>query len=209
MNDKYIFDLYAEKFPEILNKILLKKSLNDEFKYLYHVTKESSVKSILKNGLLTNFYGNIHGKMEISPPEKTIYLSKNKKSGNLNSNLFINDERLVVLEIDTKFINENLIYPDDGFWCGFADENFLVDEFEVKSFFDIGIEESKNFLKYISSLNNKDLVNFTKPLWSFYLKKEGEISISQDVHQSNIIKIYDYNSDSLLIYNKNKSKNKI
>jgi len=187
-----------KEFPELFENISLLPSLKYSYPTLFHATTISAAKSILQHGLLTSKCGFIHGEMAIRPPEKTIYLSKHESSNNLNSELFTQNQDIVILEVSTNMINENNIFPDDAFFCGFANEDYLVDHFEVAEVFNISLKEAEKFFNVICSLSGEELVEFTKPLWNFYLIQEGEISVAQDIPKQSIINIRDYNTGHIL-----------
>lgn len=192
-------------FPILHEKLKNLPQLSKLYPSLYHATTISAAKSILKEGLLTQKCGLIHGEMDVRPEEKTIYLSSSEFSGNLNTNLLDKEEQIVVIEINTKSIDENKIYPDDGMWCAFANGDFLDDKEEVSSFFGIPIEEGEKLFNLMEDCTNQELVQLTKPLWKLYLIQEGEISISHDIKKGEIINIRDMKTQEIIKI-KNKQK---
>lgn len=93
-----------------------------DYPTLYHATRLEFLSSILRNGLQTSHCGRIHGSMNIRPPENTVYLSRHVNSNNLNTNLFSDDSRVVVLEISTQNLDQTKIYPDDALFVAFGQE---------------------------------------------------------------------------------------
>lgn len=154
---------------------------------LYHVTKLANLDSILKHGLKTSCYGDIHGEMAIHPREKTIYLSRKPSSDNLHSALFDDNSPLVVIEINPSFINHDSIYPDDALFIGFGEEILFVDADDIQSDLKCDTHLSNALLTLFESCLDKDLPDAMKHLWPWYLQEHGEISVSHDIPPNAII----------------------
>lgn len=186
-------DYYKENYPEFYQRIIEHEKAFSNIGSLYHVTTESSAKNILKTGLSVSFCGDIHGSMEARPDSNTIYLSKYEYANNLNSNLFDKGEPIVVLEIDPSCLSMDSIYPDDGMFAAFGQEEYLEDEVEVSEVFSISIDEATAFFNELCTKTNDEIAEFLKPIWSIYLAKEGEISVSHDIPGFNVksLKMYD------------------
>lgn len=149
-------------------------------KKLYHATRKSSLEGIFKDGLDPKFMGSIHGKMEMQPQEPVVYLSSNIRSNNLNSNLFNDEENdpIVILEIDSSYLNPDFFYPDDCLFYMFAEEDVFTDSDEVKEVLGFPDEESQQLFEEMESATNHEIAKIMKPFWNWYLLKEGEVSYS-------------------------------
>lgn len=163
-------------------------------KTLYHVTQKSRLPSILKKGLVREYFGDIHGKMNIQPPEPTVYLSASKQSNNLNGRLLDESDRdpMVVIEINPAFIDPSKIYPDDALFIGFAQEDVFENAEEIAEALQITKEEAQTKLDHWESLTDQELVQDMKALWPWYLADHGEISVAQDVPVHAIMAVRDY-----------------
>lgn len=195
-------------FPMLSKRIDEVDELDDMFPSLYHATTISSAKSILKEGILMEKCGKIHGEMQIRPLEKTIYLSRSEYSGNLNTNLFEKNEKVVVIEIDSKDLDQNKIYPDDGMYCAFANEDLFYDAEELGEFFKIPKDEAEDLFNMMENSADMELVELTKPLWKLYLIKEGEISVAHDIKPSSIKNIRDFETQEIITIEENLKKEK-
>lgn len=168
------------------------------FPVLYHATRMDYLSSILKNGLKTEHYGKIHGQMAIKPPHKCVYLSKHKNSNNLNTSMFEDNSKIVVLELKTDGIDLASIYPDDALYCGFGNEDVFTDADEIAEATGWNLEKSEAFLEELERTADIDLANKMKFLWQWYLEEHGEIAVAQDIPASSIVRIRDYTSGKIL-----------
>jgi hypothetical protein len=165
---------------------------------LFHATRRSSLRNILKFGLQRSRCGDIHGAMALRPPEDTVYLSKNASSNNLNTKLFDTGEEIVLLQIDPGFIDANKIYPDDALFCAFANEDVFEDAEDVAKDLGMSTESAQHLLSHWESLDDKLLVQDMKKLWPWYLENHGEISVAQDVPASSIVCVRSYESGNII-----------
>lgn len=163
---------------------------------LYHATRYSNLDSILRDGLLTARYGEVHGAMEYKPAGPSVYLSASPVSGNLNTALF-DGRDVVVLEIDPASLDPDLAYPDDLLMF-MLDEEFLadldapedldkeaIDEFSAR----FGMDPDKAGRILIAALEAPDETAYPailKEMWPEYLEAEGEIAYLGDVPASAI-----------------------
>lgn len=182
------------KYPNLKGVLSKYRNVSDVTDKLYHATTLSSAKKILKNGIQRDYYGDIHGRMEISPNENVVYLSKHNSSNNLNTDLFKSGEQVVVIEIDASFFDKKTkhIYPDDGMFCAFGNEQYLEDAEEVAEVLSIPLEEAESLFEEMCDQFDDQLADFLKPLALLYLDQEGEISFAGDVLPEAITRIYDY-----------------
>lgn len=178
----------------ILNERLHQHCENwkSEVPFLYHATKKSNLKSILNKGLLASCFGDIHGEMSIRPTKPGVYLSRHHTSNNLNSNLFQSGEEIVIIKIRTSNINPDDIYPDDALFVAFGQEDIFEDEEELRAIFNLPEEEARQLLELLCECQDADLANLMRPLWGWYLKVHGEISVSCDIPASNIVSVTGY-----------------
>lgn len=182
------------KYPNLKVVLSKYKNVSDVVDKLYHVTTIGSAKKILRGGIQRDCYGDIHGRMDISPNENVVYLSKHEFSNNLNTDLFKSGEQVVVLEVDASFFNKKTkhIYPDDGMFCAFGNEEYLESPEEVAEVFSIPLHEAEGLYDEMCDQFDDQLADFLKPLALLYLEKEGEISFAGDVSPEAITRIYDY-----------------
>lgn len=174
--------------------------------YLYHATRKSSLASILENGLCSSYYGQIHGSMAYTPPEKAVYLSTYTTSNNLHSNLFDgDDDQVIVLKIDIKDLDTKLFYPDDAFfymldaeYCADADDMdiddinaFVLENYEdfMDDFGFTDVKKAKQILKSFlkSDGSAEEYANIAKDIGVEYLIGQGEIAYLGDVPSSAIV----------------------
>lgn len=182
-------EYYQKSYPGLYREIL---KYEEEFKTcdsLYHATTKESASSIISEGFKTEHCGKIHGSMEIRPTEKTTYFSIRPKSNNLNTALFNDNNIVVVLAVDPRSFNTEEIYPDDAFFSGFAQEDYLKDESDCAEELNISVSEATKLIKELESKTDKEFVSFVKPLWSIYLFNQGEMSTSQNIPLSSIKRI--------------------
>ena len=167
---------------------------------MFHATQMSRMKSILRHGLLRDHCGEIHGEMTLRPPEKTIYLSRHRNSNNLNTNLFLDtkDDPVIVLEIDTREIRHENIYPDDALFVGFGQEDVFEDAEEISEALSISVEEAQSLLDRWEAMSDVDLVKDMKSLWPWYLAEHGEISVAQDISSRSILRVRDYETGKII-----------
>ena len=193
-----MIEYYKENYPELYERILEWNDTAKKLSSLYHATTYSSALEILSSELKTEHCGKIHGEMCLKPNEKTIYFSRHEKSNNLNSNLFEQSNDIVLLEVDTKYMDWDSVYPDDAMFVGFASEDYLCDEDDAAETFDISIQEATLFFEELCQKKDDEIADFLKPLWGLYLMKEGEISIAQNISGLSIKAIRDYNTGELI-----------
>lgn len=180
----------------IKNKLNFKSNIP----YLYHVTLKENLKNIMDKGLLTKKCGIIHGKTNIRPEEKTVYLSKKDTSDNLPITIF--DKELVVFQIDSSYINENNIYPDDFIYDAFEREEIFVDHEELIYDYNFDEEDAEIFFYILDAINDENLPLFFKNMWALYLEKEGEIAVAHNIPPEAIISVNNYELEN----KKNKNK---
>lgn len=167
---------------------------------LFHVTQRSRLKSILRSGLIRRHHGEIHGSMEIRPQEPTVYLSRHDRSNNLNTRLF--DEApgnpLVILEVDSRFIKKDRIYPDDALFVLFGQEDIFEDADEVSEQLGVDIGRAAELLDHWEDQTNDKLAAEMKDLWPWYLSEHGEISVAQDIPARAITAVRDYETGQII-----------
>lgn len=195
---------YKKNYPEIYDKILESREKVKKIDSFYHATLLSNGRDILKSSLKVSKCGDIHGEMDLKPNEKTIYLSSHEYSGNLNSNLFEQDEDVIVLEIDAKIIDWDKAYPDDGMFCAFANEDYFFDEEDVSETLGISICEATSFFSELCEKKDDEIADFLKPLACVYLLSEGEFSYPIDISGHYIKSIKGY--DKYIDFSENKIK---
>lgn len=163
------------------------------FPYLYHVTRESNLESILRDGLKTSHYGSVHGEMDIHPPEPAIYLSRRAKSNNLHSDLF-DGSKLVILKITTQHLDPTEAWPDDAIYSMFSDEYVFANASQVAAAFGIDRLQGKEMLSRLENASDADLPLMLKPVWNWYLKWRpgGEIAYTKDIPASAIVSRIEY-----------------
>jgi hypothetical protein len=188
-------EYYRQTYPELYVQILKYEEFFKNCGTLFHVTNQQSAESIISQGFRTEHCGKIHGSMEIRPKENTTYFSMHSKSNNLNSNLFNDKDTIVVIAVDSNVFDINKIYPDDGFFAAYAQEEYLENETEFSQEFGISIEESTLFFSELSEKTNAEFAEFVKPLWPIYLSKQGEISTTQNIPLSAIRRVESYDND--------------
>lgn len=197
--------LNRNDFPSLFNMLdEIKRNWLNDTPFFYHVTKKRNLASILKDGLKSSYFGDVHGEMDIRPKEKGVYLSRHEKSNNLNSSLFDNGGKLVVLKIENSFIDQDLVYPDDGMFAAFANEDLFFDADELTSELGIDVDEADKIFSIFENTFDADMAELMKPLWPWYLKKHGEISTSQGVPAHKIVSCFDYETEMMVPLNKYK-----
>ncbi len=164
-------------------------SIDDISETLYHATTKSSAKAIMRDGFKKEKCGLIHGEMECRPNEKTIYLSKFVDGSNLNSNLFDQNEEIVVLQVDPSYLKLDSIYPDDSFYMGIGQEEIFEDVDDIMDEFDIPVSEAKYLLEQTFKMTNETSHEF-KCFALWFLKRDGEISVSHDIPKEAIMSIH-------------------
>lgn len=144
--------------------------------YLYHATRKSNLDSIMKNGIQTKYYGQVHGRMDYMPPNPAVYLSKFEHSNNLNTRLFSeckDDDSVIILKIDITKLDAQKMFPDDAFfymlddlYCCDADE---MDSKEKKAFIDDNIDD------FMSDFGFSDEIK-ARTLFKAFLNSDGSMA---------------------------------
>jgi hypothetical protein len=137
------------------------------FPFLYHATRESNVASIKKYGLLSRYYGVVHGEMDMHPPKPAIYLSRARKSNNLHSDLF--NEPVIVLKIDTRFLDHNELWPDDFIYDLWANEDILTTPRDISRALGITPDEANALKVQLDHATDEQIPMLLKPFWRWYL----------------------------------------
>jgi len=148
---------------------------------LYHVTKKSNLESIMKEGLSLKYFLK-QSQYGDQTSGEAIYLSRYPQGNNLPSTLLEEERVSIVLELSS--LDESLFHPDDGIYWAFSNEVMFHDEDleEIKEAFSLdSLEAAEEKLEYLDSLTDKELVSVFKPLWRWYLQKEGELSYRGDI----------------------------
>lgn len=156
---------------------------------MYHVTKKENLDSILKHGLQTKKYGEVHGSMSIAPPKPSVYISIHPESNNLHTELSGFD--LVSLQIDASYIDLKNVYIDDGFYAAFGNEQVFYDEDEVSDDLNIDLDEAEKLLRYLETLSDDKIVSKTRFLIGWYIQEHGELAVTQNIPPNAIIDFKD------------------
>jgi len=117
-------------------KSLLESRLPKKF---FHTTKEEYLPSIMKNGLHPQKGG-----------KEWIYLTENQYTAQNYGNMFDRGTKVVMLEIDPKQLDENLLGPDDDDLS-----DVLHQESDVRRWYEISWQES---MKKISQVTYSGVV---------------------------------------------------
>lgn len=161
-------------------------------KAFFHATRTVNLPSIMREGILPEYCGCIHGAMEIRPPEPTVYLSREPQSNNLHTGLLSNGAAVVVLKISPQAVDWNGVWPDDAMFSAFAQELLFVDADEISETFNAPIEEAQGFLDALTALEAENLANALKPFSRWYLAEHGEISLNLGITPAHIIEARDF-----------------
>lgn len=155
--------------------------------FLYHATRESNLDAILSQGLLTRFYGAVHGSMDIHPPKPALYLSRKAVSDNLHSNLF--SEPVVILKIDTGLLDPNEFWPDDFIYDLWGDEEILTSPAVAARALGVDRTEAVELLGKMEEAPDTALPALMKPFWRWYLmwRNGGEVAYTADIPPSAIV----------------------
>lgn len=145
---------------------------------IYHVTYKKNLESIKKYGLRIDYHlsnslytGQTSG--------QAIYLSKYIKGNNLPIKMHNEKDSLISLEINLDSLNQDLIYPDDGIYWAFGNEEiFSEDDLEeIMDAFNLSkVGDAVRKLEYLESLLDEQLPKEFKNIWRWYLENEGEIA---------------------------------
>lgn len=157
--------------------------------YLYHATRAANLETIRAEGLLTRFYGAVHGGMDLHPPKPSLYLSRKPRSDNLHTALF--DGLVVVLKIDTRHLDANEMWPDDMIYDLWADEEVLTTPASVAKALGITRQEASEVLETMAQTADAALPLVMKPFWRWYLmwRKGGEVAYTADIPPEAIIDV--------------------
>ena len=169
------------------------------YPYLYHATRKANLPSIQQYGLLTRYYGVIHGSMEVHPPKPAIYLARDPNSNNLHGDLF-DGSPLVVFKIATAQLDPNEMWPDDAIYSAYAEEYVFHsgDVPQIARAFGLSNRvEAKEMLNRLNSATDDQLPLLMKPCWRWYLKwrQGGEVAYTADIPASAIADVRDYDTD--------------
>ena len=153
---------YNEKLKhKLLWKLTDNDVLNEEVTinndFFYHITPKKNVENILKYGLLPEY--SIHSKRE-----KAIYLTNDKFTAENYSNMF--DEPTVLLNIDSKFLNEKYFRPDDYELIVYLRSQYEGQKY--KNWYDVPWQLSlkwTNQVKYVNEIP-KEAISVDKKQWS-------------------------------------------
>lgn len=159
--------------------------------YLYHATSETNRPAIEREGILTRFYGSIHGGMDLHPPKPAVYLSRNRKSNNLHTELFTRGP-VIVLKIDAMGLDRGEIYPDDFFYELVTEGQLFTTPNSIAKALDCPADHAKAILAQIETGDDQSLPLILKPFWRWYLKwkRGGEIAYTADIPPDLIRGIY-------------------
>lgn len=162
---------------------------------LYHATSATNLDSIKAHGILTKYYGEIHGTTETHPPKPAIYLSREQPSNNLHTRLFERGE-VVVLQIDFTRLDPNELWPDDFIYKLFEEEEILQTPGQVAKAFGVTIREGEVLLENLNNAMPDELVLLLKPLWKWYLsiRSGGEVAYTADIPSSAILSVRNYSA---------------
>lgn len=161
--------------------------------YLYHATRESSVESILKNGLMVKYFGAIHEDSELHHRKTgAIYLSRKNKSGNLPENLF--SEPVVVLKIDTDYLDPRYIWPDDYFYTLWEKGEIFFDTNGIGLILGINHTDAEDLYGEMLAATDQTLPFLLRPFWRWYLMSDdgGEIAYTKDISPNAVISVDKY-----------------
>jgi hypothetical protein len=198
---------FKSKYPEL--HLHLQQFKIEEFPFLYHATRLSSAKSIVKNGFKISHYGEIHGEQVAHPLEKTTYFSRHETSNNLNLSLFDTKEQIVIIKVDATFLNPLKMYPDDGMFDGYNIEELFFDVEDMSEDLGLSVAHCQAYFNDLEQTKDVDLAEMMKPFTGWYLHAHGEISITHNVSNKSILEIVDYDTGQPLknlLIKKNGSK---
>lgn len=177
------------------------------FPHLYHATRARNVEDIRARGLLSSFYGDVHGTMDYAPAGDSVYLSRHEFSSNLNMNLFTGSdgkpEEVVVLTIDASHLDPDLVFPDDSML--YAMDEQVIGEWEdetdeeraeiVRSFSErYGVSEAEGLEVIEACLRDgeRGYPHALKRIWPQLLRVEGEVAYMGDVPPEAIVGVKPY-----------------
>jgi len=158
--------------------------------FLYHATRGANWPSIQKHGLLTRFWGSIHGKMDYYPPIPVIYMARGRNSNNLHASLF-DDGPVIVVKIDRSLLDEDEFYPDDALGYAFAEGAALTTRAEIARAYGVPIKAAVAMMETLEAVTDEKLMQTLKPTWAWYLRSRmgGEISYSKDIPAKAIVDV--------------------
>lgn len=190
------FEIIAESGDATRSLLRLREGLLDQgmpIPFLYHATSESNIPAIERDGLLTRFYGAVHGGMDIHPPKPAIYLARGAKSNNLNTELF-NRGPVVVLKIDAARLDQQNMYPDDKIYDLVTEGEILDTPLSIVKALGCSLDQAKFILQEIEEGDDTSFPMILKPFWRWYLlwRRGGEIAYTADIPPSAIVgkKVY-------------------
>jgi hypothetical protein len=156
--------------------------------YLYHATSQKNLPAIQRDGLLTRFYGTIHGGMDTHPPKPAIYLARGIKSNNLNTELFKHGP-IVVLKIDAQHLNVDEIYPDDAIYDLVTEGEIFNTARSIATALGCPLPHAHAILEQIENGDETTFPLILKPFWRWYLqwRRGGEIAYTADIPPALIV----------------------
>ncbi|WP_415912767.1 hypothetical protein [Neptuniibacter sp. QD37_11] len=180
-----------------------------ELDILYHVTERKRLSSIAKWGLSPNFYGQIHGTMEVSTPGKAVYLTTDPYQANLNTGLFErnglsfgeNDTGdIVVLKIDASILrgSQVALYPDDGLYCGFAQEDIFETPEDISEALGVPLGHAESLLEHWDAFLDTEMAEAFQWLTKWYLEEHGDIAFEGLIPPESIIGVTPYDREAYL-----------